>query len=473
MKEKTYVILSRGIKYLRVFFLLLDIIALNLSLFISTCIRFGDCYYADENHHDLRTIVTLSNLIWILLIGVFDAYKIVRIEPMEKILGKSIKMVLSFGVLILIIVTVIEFAPASKSYSLYFVVVFMLMVVSLRLMFLKLIKVFRQKGYNNRQVVIIGATESAVSLKRTLEKDLSMGYRVMGFFTDFTDKKIEDCKRLGMVDDFYEYTKNNVVHEVYFTLTDYPSDKIFDLIVFCEQNFIRCKIIPNFARYTRNKHVTIDFYNDLPVLLLRKEPLDNLFNKFVKRLFDILFSLIIILLIVPWLFPIVMLIQKLTSKGPVFFLQKRSGQDNVVFNCWKFRTMMVNDKSDSMGTLDNDPRITPFGKFLRKSRIDELPQFFNVLIGQMSVVGPRPHMLAHTEEYSKLIREFLVRQYVKPGITGWAQTFGYIDESQKLKEMKDKVKNDIYYIENWSFLLDLKIILHTALKVFVGDKNAK
>ena len=183
----------------------------------------------------------------------------------------------------------------------------------------------------------------------------------------------------------------------------------------------------------------------LPILLIRKEPLENLFNKFIKRIFDLFFSVVVIILIMPWLFPIVYLIQLFTSKGPVFFVQLRSGQDNKIFKCLKFRTMYVNNLADQIGTIDNDPRITPFGKVLRKTRIDELPQFINVL----------------------------VRHYVKPGITGWSQTTGYIDESQKLQEMLDKVKNDIWYIENWSFMLDMKIIFLTVFNIFKGDINAK
>jgi lipopolysaccharide/colanic/teichoic acid biosynthesis glycosyltransferase len=218
--------------------------------------------------------------------------------------------------------------------------------------------------------------------------------------------------------------------------------------------------------------LNIDFYNDIPVLVLRKEPLENVFNQTIKRLFDLFFSISIILLIYPWLFPIVFLIIKLTSKGPIFFIQDRSGQDNKVFKCYKFRTMRINKDANSTGTLINDPRITPIGKLLRKTRIDELPQFINVFLGQMSVVGPRPHMIKHTEEYSRLVNEFLVRQFVKPGITGWAQTTGYIDETRKLQEMKDKVIKDIWYIENWSFLLDIKIILLTIYNIIRKDKNA-
>lgn len=331
----------------------------------------------------------------------------------------------------------------------------------------------RKKGFNNKNVVIIGVNKNGLELEKILNKEVSFGYKVLGFFAVDLADTYTSSKIIGHIDDFFKYEKIDVIDEVYFAASSCPEDKIKEIIQFCEKNFIRFKIIPSFKQFTLNRHLNIDFYDDIPVVILRKEPLENLLNQILKRSFDLLFSLIVILFILSWLYPLVAIIQKLTSKGSVLFIQKRSGIDNKVFSCLKFRTMYENDQANEMGTLDNDPRITPFGKFLRKSRIDELPQFINVLFGEMSVVGPRPHMLKHTEEYSKLIDAFLVRQYVKPGITGWAQTTGYIDESRKLEEMQDKVKNDIYYIENWSFLLDMRIIFLTIYNVFKGDKNAK
>jgi putative colanic acid biosynthesis UDP-glucose lipid carrier transferase len=205
---------------------------------------------------------------------------------------------------------------------------------------------------------------------------------------------------------------------------------------------------------------------------MRHEPLESTLNRAIKRSFDLVFSLLVIVLIFPWLFPVLMLIVKCTSRGPVFFKQERSGENNRTFWCYKFRTMRVNNLSDELQATKNDVRITPIGKFLRRSNLDELPQFFNVLAGDMSVVGPRPHMLKHTKDYSALINSFLVRHLVRPGITGWAQVCGFRGETINIEQMEKRVEYDIWYIENWSFLLDLKIVYLTVRNMLNGNKNA-
>jgi undecaprenyl-phosphate galactose phosphotransferase/putative colanic acid biosynthesis UDP-glucose lipid carrier transferase len=453
------------------FLLLLDVLVLNFSFAISVFIIFKRFSFNEDDN--FYSIILFANLIWILLIGVFNAYQIMRVEPTEKILSRSVKMILSEIVVLFLVVYILDFNSIQKLLVLIFSVLFLFLVVSFKSIALLVLRNLRKKGLNNKNVVIIGVNKNGLELERILKKEVSFGYKVLGFFAVDDSQSTVSSKIIGHIDGFVEFIKNNEVDEVYFASMTYPEKKTKEIISICEKNFIRFKIVPHFNQYTLNRHVTIDFYDDLPIIILRKEPLENLFNKSIKRLFDIFFSLFVIVLVMPWLFPLVYLIQKLTSRGPVFFVQLRSGQDNKVFKCLKFRTMHLNDKANEIGTLDNDPRITPFGKILRKTRIDELPQFFNVFVGQMSVVGPRPHMLKHTDEYSKLIDEFLIRHYVKPGITGWAQATGYIDESRKLQEMQDKVKNDIYYIENWSFMLDLKIIFLTVYNAIKGDKNAK
>ncbi|MGV3629836.1 MAG: undecaprenyl-phosphate glucose phosphotransferase [Bacteroidota bacterium] len=448
-----------------------DFFVINFSFVLSLFIIFKKFSLSEDKN--IFSLVLFANLIWILLIGVFNTYQIMRIEPIERILSRSIKMILSEISILFLVVYTLEFSSIPKLFILIFSVLFIFINVTIKVLSLYLLRYIRKKGMNNKNVVIVGVNKNGLELERILKKEVSFGYKVLGFFTVDQQENYASSKIIGHVDEIFEYIEKHDIDEVYFASTTYPEKKTKDLISFCEKQFVRFKIIPNFKQYTLNRHVNIDFYDDLPILILRKEPLENLFNKTLKRIFDIFFSAIVITLIMPWLFPLVYFVQKLTSKGPVLFIQLRSGQDNKIFKCYKFRTMRINDQSDQMGTLDNDPRITKFGKILRKTRIDELPQFFNVLLGHMSVVGPRPHMLKHTEEYSKLIDEFLVRHYVKPGITGWAQTTGYIDESRKLQEMQDKVKNDIYYIENWSFMLDMKIIFLTIYNVFKGDKNAK
>jgi undecaprenyl-phosphate galactose phosphotransferase/putative colanic acid biosynthesis UDP-glucose lipid carrier transferase len=249
-------------------------------------------------------------------------------------------------------------------------------------------------------------------------------------------------------------------------------DEISRLIKLCERNMIRMKFIPDFQQYTKTKKVEIDFYENTPVLMLRKEPLELPINRLLKKIFDVCFSLLVVLTIFPWLFPILMVFIKIGSRGPVFFKQKRSGEENKTFTCLKFRTMRVNTLSDELQATENDPRVTRIGSFLRKTNLDELPQFFNVLMGSMSVVGPRPHMLKHTKQYSALIHDYLVRQYAKPGITGWAQVKGFRGETKEIKDMVKRVEHDIWYIENWNFLLDIQIILLTIRNMLKGQEKA-
>jgi len=201
-------------------------------------------------------------------------------------------------------------------------------------------------------------------------------------------------------------------------------------------------------------------------------PMDSVENQVIKRMFDLVFSGFVIVFILSWLYPITALLIKLSSKGPVLFVQKRTGVNGITFNCYKFRSMLVNPDADLKQAVEDDPRITKIGKFIRKTNIDELPQFFNVFKGEMSVVGPRPHMLAHTEQYSALIDNYLVRHYVKPGITGWAQVNGYRGETDELWKMEKRVEYDKEYIENWSLDWDCVIVWKTvfALKAFVDVK---
>ena len=210
----------------------------------------------------------------------------------------------------------------------------------------------------------------------------------------------------------------------------------------------------------------------IPLMTIRREPLQAVYNRGLKRFFDIVFSLIILLTIFPLLYIIVGILIKLSSPGPILFTQKRTGLYGEDFKCYKFRTMKMNDEADILQAVKDDPRKTKIGNFLRRTNLDEFPQFINVLLGNMSVVGPRPHMLKHTEQYSVLIDKYMVRHLVKPGVTGWAQVTGYRGETKTLEQMEGRVKRDVWYIENWTFFLDLKIIIVTIFNMFKGEKNA-
>ncbi|MBG6109875.1 undecaprenyl-phosphate galactose phosphotransferase/putative colanic acid biosynthesis UDP-glucose lipid carrier transferase [Flavobacterium sp. CG_9.10] len=375
--------------------------------------------------------------------------------------------------LIAVFVTVLKFHDISRLRLVYFYLLFFILLCISRLLFMKLLKYVRYKGYNFKSVVIIGANDAGVNIHRILSKDLTYGYRIMGFFDDAVDPFYLIPKPLlGGVDDVEDFIIANKVDEMYIALHIDHIKRIKQLTALCERHMIRIKFIPDFQQYTRSRKVEITFYENTPVLMLRKEPLEGTINLLLKKTFDLIFSFLVIVLIFPLLFPILAVLIKLDSPGPVFFKQHRSGRENETFFCLKFRTMKVNKFSDKIQATKNDKRVTKIGAFMRKTNLDELPQFLNVLWGTMSVVGPRPHMLKHTEQYSELINNYLVRHYAKPGITGWAQVNGLRGETKKLIEMKDRVDHDIWYIENWSLLLDLKIIYLTVFNVFKGEEKA-
>ena len=461
-------------KYNKLFFLLTDFFILNSSYLVSIWI-YHNLIFERFNLIKENTFKLLiySNLIWIVLIRIFKGHNSLRFETIEKKVTRLVKMIITFVLILILDSLLLRNISIPFKFIIVFLFLFSLSAIISRLILIILLKDIRKKGVNVKNIAIIGLNQSALDVIELFQKEVTFGYNFIGYIDN--NESIEyrgKINFLGTIDEMLNNSFTQNIDEIYFTQEEYDKNTIKKLIEFCEHKFIRFKILPTFKQYTLNRKLNIDFYNDIPVLVLRKEPLENVFNQSIKRLFDLFFSISIILLIYPWLFPIVYLLIKVTSKGPIFFVQDRSGQDNKVFKCYKFRTMRINKDANSKGTLVNDPRITPFGKLLRKTRIDELPQFINVFLGQMSVVGPRPHMIKHTEEYSRLVNEFLVRQFVKPGITGWAQTTGYIDESKKLQEMKDKVIKDIWYIENWSFLLDIKIILLTIYNIIRKDKNA-
>ena len=280
------------------------------------------------------------------------------------------------------------------------------------------------------------------------------------------------ANRERSVDEALPWLKRHPVNEVYCCLsTDRYLEEIFPIMDYCENNFVRFYYVPNLRNYMK-RAMNLELLGNVPILYIREEPLRQVSNRFVKRAFDVTVSGVFLCTLFPFVYLFVALGIKLTSKGPVFFIQERSGENGRTFGCIKFRSMRVNDEADRVQATKNDPRKTRFGSFLRKSSIDELPQFINVLKGEMSIVGPRPHMLQHTELYSKLVNKYMVRHLIKPGITGWAQVTGYRGETHELSQMEGRVRRDIWYLENWSLLLDIRIMLLTVWNALKRDENA-
>jgi putative colanic acid biosynthesis UDP-glucose lipid carrier transferase len=261
------------------------------------------------------------------------------------------------------------------------------------------------------------------------------------------------------------------VNEVYSTIAPEHNVGIYRLMQEADHACIHFRLIPDLSYFIK-RAVFINYFKDIPVLSLRQEPLDDVGNRIRKRFFDIVFSLFVTIFILSWLIPLVGLLIYLESPGPIFFKQPRTGRDKKLFNCIKFRSMKVNADADNKQASANDERITRLGRFLRRTNLDEFPQFLNVLWGDMSVVGPRPHMLKHTDDYSKLIDRYMIRQFLEPGITGWAQVNGFRGETKTVEQMQGRVEHDIWYMENWSLWLDVKIILITVVNMITGDKNA-
>lgn len=334
-----------------------------------------------------------------------------------------------------------------------------------------LLKFYRRKGYNYRQVILIGAGANALRTYESLSSS-DFGYRINGFFSDVIKEQGSfPAKYLGKLSDIEEYATENKIDDIFCTVQAGQEELISELVLFSEKNMIRFHIVPEFDKFFRRKY-SLQFIETTPVLSLRYEPLQSFSNRFIKRCFDIIFSGIFLITLFPIIYIILGLIIKITSSGPIFFKQKRTGIRGKEFYCLKFRSMKVNKEANKVQATKDDPRVTRIGAFMRKTSLDELPQFINVFKNDMSVVGPRPHMLQHTELYSSIIDKFMVRHLVKPGITGWAQVTGYRGETKTVEEMEQRVKRDVWYLENWTFFLDLKIILLTVKNAVKGEKEA-
>lgn len=332
-----------------------------------------------------------------------------------------------------------------------------------------ILKHYRSKGRNYKKAIIVGCNETALRLYSEMLSDAGYGYRVLGFFDDSCPDNLQD-KYIGTIDALDSYIKSQSIDEIYYTLSGENKKAIRSVIKIADNNVLQFYYVPQLSKYLSR---SFEMYNigAVPVLTLHRNPLSNYINRFIKRVFDIVFSSIV-LIFSPIIFIPVAIAIKISSPGPIFFKQLRTGYRGKDFHCWKFRTMRVNADSDKLQAQKNDPRKTKVGDFLRKTSIDELPQFINVFLGSMSVVGPRPHMLKHTKDYSQLIDRYMVRHLIKPGITGWAQANGWRGQTEELWQMEKRVEYDVWYIEHWTFLLDLKIIVRTVLNAIQGEKNA-
>ena len=446
-----------------------DMVVLNLMFLL--VYHELDSFYTKAIDNNLREVLLLLNFCYFFSLYFVPIQLHRSIVYLDKIVQRAFSVI---SLLIFLFATCLIFLNVGDVLATFLVVYYVSTIVVFscwRVFVRMLLKFYRRKGYNFKRVVIVGAGKYGMELYRAMRDDISSGFNILGFFDDNLALKDILPSYLGTTDKVEEFAIAKDIDEIYCTLPGTNDEKILRMLNFAEKQMIRFYIVPEFYRNVK-KSMVMEFLESVPLLTIRREPLQAFYNRALKRSFDLVFSSVVLCTIFPILYVLIGFLIKRSSPGPIFFKQKRTGLYGHDFECYKFRTMRVNDQADTMQAVKDDPRKTKIGDFLRRTNLDEFPQFINVFKGDMSVVGPRPHMLKHTEQYSALIDKYMVRHLVKPGVTGWAQVTGYRGETKTLEQMEGRVKRDVWYIENWTFFLDLKIIVVTLVNMFRGDKNA-
>ncbi|MBR5062833.1 MAG: exopolysaccharide biosynthesis polyprenyl glycosylphosphotransferase [Prevotella sp.] len=477
---------TRGNDIIRVLVILSDFVLLNtLILFLVKYLPSDmvPLYFVNS----LKEAMVIANFAMLIAEYSFHTIIVNRKVQFSAILSRALKLTLTQAILMFVGIRLMVDSGRLFQFTLIFTPCLLVLIVISRFGERNILKIYRKRGGNTRSVVFVGSDPANLLLYQDLNAEPTTGYIIKGYFSN---NVIEDCppefKKLGNIatlidkmdseDEEKEDTaKHNnfrlsLIDEMFCCLSHDDTEEIIRIMSFCDNHFIHFHYVPRmYGNFRLN--LKVEQFGDMTLYTNLREPLTYMSNKIIKRSFDVVFSLIMCILMLPFI-PIIATIIMSQSRGPIFFKQRRTGLNGKEFICYKFRSMHVNDQADTNQATKDDPRKYPFGEFMRRYNIDELPQFINVLIGDMSVVGPRPHMTYHTDYYKNLIDKYMVRHFSKPGITGWAQISGFRGETKELWQMAERIRRDIWYIENWSFWLDMKIILLTFTTFFKHDKNA-
>jgi putative colanic acid biosynthesis UDP-glucose lipid carrier transferase len=436
-----------------------DLLVLNLCFLLGNWLSYGVAFPANQ-----LLFLGLINALWLSLLVIMRPYQISRLTQIITVLRIQFNLLVLH---LLMTVAVCFFVPVIAVDEKVFIGAFYLFLFVLSLPskvgLVFIIRRYRSLGYNYRKIAIVGYGKLSKELGSFLQQHPEYGYQLEGYF----DNDQENDQVLGKFDQIEAYSLANEIDELYCCMPIVESKLAYRLVDFGEENLITIKLITDFHEFSF-KRMELEKYGGFPVINITSSPLDDFWNKLSKRIFDMLFSLFVLVFILTWLAPIIAILIKLDSRGRVFFIQKRTGIINKTFNCYKFRTMRKVGESATEGEIMETTKI---GAVLRKYGIDELPQFLNVLIGDMSVIGPRPHRLRHTEEYKKLTDKFMFRHSIKPGITGLAQVKGYKGEIDSVQVIRNRVILDRFYIENWSLPFDIKIALLTVSDLFINNRR--
>jgi Undecaprenyl-phosphate glucose phosphotransferase len=460
---------------------LVETIVIVTEIFICGLLfRFLDWFTGDMQWSEVQTgeasasQIMLTLMLCYALCAVHSGVALYRrkVHPFQ-ILKRVLENMFLFTILGGLVLTVGNYMDIWSLFMLEYLFLLFLCLVLFRFSLRLLIKFYRMRERHKRFVVLVGSTDNNLEIYHEMSGNGDTGYSVVGYFDEKVNPAFpKECPYLGKPIQVKEYLeKHTYVHYLFCCLPSRDSDIIVPLIDYCENHVVHFFSVPNVRNYLHHR-MSFNIVGNVPYLGLRPDPLSWPGNRLLKRIFDIAASSVFLCTLFPVILIVVAIITGFTMPGPLFFRQKRNGLNGKEFYCYKFRSMKVNKDADRLQATENDPRKTRWGNIMRKTNIDELPQFINVLLGDMSLVGPRPHMLLHTQEYSRLINKYMVRHFVKPGITGWSQVTGFRGETKELKDMEGRIRGDIWYLEHWSFMLDLYIIYKTVANIFKGEKNA-
>ena len=441
------------------------------DLFIlNICFNIAFCYFNgfDTGCFGITNIFFFLyvNFAWLFSANIFKAYK-TEIHK-RTVLFIYVKTVVFFFFLFLLFFQVFSFDYYQRDEIKTLFITFLSFLLIWKYLLFSIFHYYRKSGYNYRNVVIVGYNEKAVELRDYFTENPWAGYHFKGFFTH---KESDKKDVAGTYIELENYTLNNSIDEIYILINDIHKSIYKTISSIISSHSVKIRLVPDLSGFS-NMNIKLVDYDMVPVMKIQQGPLSHWYNRFVKRCCDICISVFVIASIMIWLIPLLAIIDFFTGREGLFFVQERSGLNNSPFKLIKFRTMKKNGYANIHQATANDKRVTRIGRFMRKTSIDELPQFFNVLMGEMSVIGPRPHMLKHTEEYKKLVDKFMLRHTIKPGITGYAQVRGLRGEIKKIKDMKDRIRLDVFYVENWAWWFDMKIILLTIGNLIKGDDRA-
>jgi len=458
------------LSYFRIF---ADIMMLIIAFIIG--VYFSRAHQGKEfNSYELMLLLSMLS-IWVFTsksTGLYDEFRSRNYS--YEIIG-ILKSILVVSISAIIIIFLFHEIHLARVFLLLFSCCSLIFVTAERYIFRQSLILLRRRGRNLRSILIVGAGRVGWTFYETVRSNPHFGYNFIGFLDDKKHHYLNG-EYLGPINDLERILETKRVDNVIVALPNYATSRLEEVIRICDSYTTRVKIIPDYFNMFTGKY-NVSMFGNFPILSFGEDRVNEIHWRILKRMFDFSFSLVLFVLLFSWLWPIIGIAIKLSSSGPVFFKQERWGRNNKRFIAYKFRTMIPQSLDlDGNGKYQqaskDDPRITKIGKLLRKTNLDELPQFINVIKGEMSLVGPRPHPTPLNMESKKNVKSYLVRHLVKPGITGWAQAHGYRGETKDIRLMQKRIEHDIWYIDNWSFWLDIQIMILTVWRMVKGDPNA-